>query len=104
VGFASTHPPYNLHKKKESNRSIAKRLLVTQGTVRDHLRRQAVASSDTPLGRRVFRMATQAQNVTATDKNQAAADGVIRNHVEGKFGQAQRRFSLKRIKMTCCLR
>jgi len=35
-----------LHTKKESNRSIARRLHVTEGTVRYHLRRQAAAASD----------------------------------------------------------
>ena len=35
-----------LHTKKESNRSIARRLHVTEGTVRYHLRRQSAAASD----------------------------------------------------------
>ena len=35
-----------LHTKKESNRSIARRLHVTEGTVRYHLRRQAAAAGD----------------------------------------------------------
>jgi hypothetical protein len=36
-------------------------------------------------------------HVSAADKKQAAADEAIRNQVEGKFGQAKRRFSLGRI-------
>ena len=39
----------------------------------------------------------RALNISAADKKQAAADEAIRNHVEGKFGQAKRRFSLGRI-------
>ncbi|NOZ38757.1 MAG: transposase [Planctomycetes bacterium] len=54
--------------------------------------------SGPPLGRRIFRMTTQALHVSATDKKQAAADEAIRNHVEGKFGQTKRRFSLGRIR------
>jgi len=46
--------------------------------------------SGPPLGRKP-------QNVSAADKKQAAADESIRNHVEGKFGQAKRRFGLGRI-------
>jgi len=46
--------------------------------------------SGPPLGRKP-------QAVSAVDKKQAAADEAIRNHVEGKFGQAKRRFSLGRI-------
>jgi hypothetical protein len=46
--------------------------------------------SGPPLGRKP-------QNVSSADKKQAAADEAIRNHVEGKFGQAKRRFSLGRI-------
>ncbi len=53
--------------------------------------------SGPPLGRRIFRMATLAQSISAADKKQAAADEAIRNQVEGKFGQAKRRFSLGRI-------
>ncbi len=46
--------------------------------------------SGPPLGR-------PPKNVSAEDKRQAVADEAIRNHVEGKFGQAKRRFSLGRI-------
>jgi len=46
--------------------------------------------SGPPLGRKPL-------HVSAADKKQATADEAIRNHVEGKFGQAKRRFSLGRI-------
>ncbi len=46
--------------------------------------------SGPPLGRKP-------QQVSATDKKQAAADEAIRNQVEGKFGQGKRRFGLGRI-------
>ena len=46
--------------------------------------------SGPPLGRKPL-------HVSAADKKQAAADEAIRNHVEGKFGQAKRRFGLARI-------
>jgi hypothetical protein len=49
-----------------------------------------IRMSGPPLGRKP-------QNVSTADKKQAAADEAIRNHVEGKFGQAKRRFSLGRI-------
>jgi len=49
-----------------------------------------IRMSGPPLGRKP-------QNVSAADKKQAAADEAIRNQVEGKFGQAKRRFSLGRI-------
>lgn len=46
--------------------------------------------SGPPLGR-------PPKHVSAEDKRQAAKDEGIRNHVEGKFGQAKRRFGLGRI-------
>ncbi len=46
--------------------------------------------SGPPLGRKP-------KNVSAADKKQAATDEAVRNHVEGKFGQAKRRFGLSRI-------
>ena len=53
-------------------------------------KKHGIRMSGPPLGRKP-------QNVSAADKKQAAADEAIRNHVEGKFGQAKRRFSLGRI-------
>jgi hypothetical protein len=49
-----------------------------------------IRMSGPPLGRKP-------QSVSAADKKQAAADEAIRNQVEGKFGQAKRRFGLGRI-------
>jgi len=49
-----------------------------------------IRMSGPPLGRKRL-------HVSAADKKQAAADESIRNHVEGKFGQAKRRFGLGRI-------
>jgi len=49
-----------------------------------------IRMSGPPLGRKPL-------NVSAADKKQAATDEAIRNHVEGKFGQAKRRFGLGRI-------
>jgi len=46
--------------------------------------------SGPPLGR-------PPKHVSIEDKKQAIADEGIRNHVEGKFGQAKRRFGLGRI-------
>jgi IS5 family transposase len=51
---------------------------------------QGIRMSGPPLGRKPL-------HVSAADKKQAAADEAIRNHVEGKFGQAKRRFGLGRI-------
>ena len=39
----------------------------------------------------------QPQNVSAADKRQVLTDEAIRNAMEGKFGQAKRRFGLGRI-------
>jgi len=64
---------------------------------RAYCKKHGIRMSGSPLGRRIFRMTTQAQTVSATDKKQAAVDEAIRNQVEGKFGQAKRRFSLGRI-------
>jgi len=49
-----------------------------------------IRMSGPPLGRKPL-------NVSSADKKQASADEAIRNHVEGKFGQAKRRFGLGRI-------
>ena len=57
---------------------------------RAYCKKHGIRMSGPPLGRKP-------QNVSAADKKQAAADEAIRNHVEGKFGQAKRRFSLGRI-------
>lgn len=51
---------------------------------------QGIRMSGPPLGRKPL-------NVSAADKKQAATDEAIRNHVEGAFGQAKRRFGLARI-------
>ena len=53
-------------------------------------KKHGIRLSGPPLGRKPL-------HVSAADKRQAAADEAIRNHVEGKFGQAKRRFSLGRI-------
>lgn len=53
-------------------------------------KQQGIRMSGPPLGR-------QPQHVSDEDKKQAAADEAIRNHVEGKFGKAKRRFGLGRI-------
>ncbi|MEO2032733.1 MAG: IS5 family transposase [Planctomycetaceae bacterium] len=57
---------------------------------RAYCKNHGIRMSGPPLGRKP-------QNVSAADKKQAAADEAIRNHVEGKFGQGKRRFSLGRI-------
>ena len=49
-----------------------------------------IRMSGPPLGR-------PPKHVSADDKKQAVADEAIRNHVEGKFGQAKRRFGLGRV-------
>ncbi len=49
-----------------------------------------IRMSGPPLGR-------PPKHVSAEDKKQAVADEAIRQRVEGKFGQAKRRFSLGRI-------
>ena len=57
---------------------------------RAYCKQHGIRLSGPPLGRRP-------QNVSAEDKKQAAADEAIRNTVEGKFGQAKRRFGLGRV-------
>jgi len=57
---------------------------------RAFFKEHGIRMSGPPLGRKP-------QNVSAADKKQAATDEAIRNHVEGKFGQAKRRFGLGRI-------
>ncbi len=49
-----------------------------------------IRMSGPPLGR-------PPKDVSLEDRKQAAADEAIRNHVEGKFGQAKRRFTLGRV-------
>lgn len=49
-----------------------------------------IRMSGPPLGR-------PPKQVSAEDKKQAASDEAVRNRVEGKFGQAKRRFGLGRI-------
>ncbi len=51
---------------------------------------RSIRISGRPLGR-------PSKHVSTEDKKQAAADDAIRNHVEGKFGQAKRRFGLGRV-------
>jgi hypothetical protein len=46
--------------------------------------------SGLPLGR-------PPANISKEDKKQALEDERIRNSIEGKFGQAKRRFSLNRV-------
>ncbi len=53
-------------------------------------KKHGIRMSGPPLGRKPL-------HVSAADKKQAGADEAIRNQVEGKFGQAKRRFSLGRI-------
>ena len=69
-----------LHTKKESNRSIARRLHVTEGTVRYHLRPQASAASD---GRK---KQTQLEKLGLVEDHQY--DGSYKSvakYVRGKF-------------------
>jgi hypothetical protein len=53
-------------------------------------KKHGIRMSGPPLGR-------SPKHVSVEDKKQAAADEGIRNHVEGKFGQAKRRFGLGRV-------
>jgi hypothetical protein len=53
-------------------------------------RERGIRMSGPPLGRKP-------QTVSREEKRQAAADEAIRNQVEGKFGQAKRRFGLGRV-------
>jgi IS5 family transposase len=57
---------------------------------RAYCKQHGIRMSGPPLGRRP-------QNVSPEDKKQAVADEAIRNTVEGKFGQAKRRFGLGRV-------
>ncbi len=57
---------------------------------RAYCKERGIRLSGPPLGRRP-------QNVSTQEKKQTAADEAIRNTVEGKFGQAKRRFSLGRV-------
>jgi len=59
-------------------------------TNRAYCKQRGIRISGPPLGRRP-------QNVSAEEKKQAVADEAIRNTVEGKFGQAKRRFGLGRV-------
>ena len=51
---------------------------------------QGIRLSGPPMGR-------SPKHVSPAEKKQAAADEAIRNRVEGKFGEAKRRFSLGRV-------
>jgi IS5 family transposase len=53
-------------------------------------KQHGIRISGPPLGRKP-------QTVSREEKRQAAADEAIRNQVEGKFGQAKRRFGLGRV-------
>jgi len=57
---------------------------------RAYCKQRGIRLSGPPLGR-------PPQHVSAADKKQATADEAIRNAVEGKFGQAKRRFGLGRV-------
>jgi hypothetical protein len=57
---------------------------------RAYCRERGIRMSGPPLGRKP-------QTVSREEKRQAAADEAIRNQVEGKFGQAKRRFGLGRV-------
>ena len=53
-------------------------------------KQHGIRLSGPPLGR-------PPKDVSAADKEQASLDEAIRNRVEGKFGQAKRRFGLARV-------
>ena len=57
---------------------------------RAYCKDRGIRMSGPPLGR-------PRQSITLAEKKQSREDEVIRNAVEGKFGQAKRRFSLSRI-------
>jgi len=57
---------------------------------RDYCKARNIRMSGPPLGR-------PRHNVSAVEKKQARQDELIRNAVEGKFGQTKRRFSLGRV-------
>ena len=57
---------------------------------RAYCKQRGIRMSGPPLGRKP-------QTVSREEKKQAAADEAIRNQVEGKFGQAKRRFGLGRV-------
>jgi len=57
---------------------------------RAYCKARGIRMSGPPLGR-------PPQEVSRAEKRQGAADEAIRNQVEGKFGQAKRRFGLGRV-------
>lgn len=57
---------------------------------RSYCKQRGIRMSGPPLGRKP-------QTVSREEKRQAAADEAVRNRVEGKFGQAKRRFGLGRV-------
>jgi hypothetical protein len=57
---------------------------------RAYCRERGIRMSGPPLGR-------PPANISKEDKKQALEDERIRNAIEGKFGQAKRRFSLNRV-------
>jgi hypothetical protein len=57
---------------------------------RAYCRERGIRMSGPPLGR-------PPANISKEDKRQALEDEKIRNSIEGKFGQAKRRFSLNRV-------
>jgi hypothetical protein len=57
---------------------------------RAYCRERGIRMSGPPLGR-------PPANISKEDKRQALEDEKIRNYIEGKFGQAKRRFSLNRV-------
>ncbi len=57
---------------------------------RKHCKERGIRLSGPPLGR-------PPKHVSAAEKKQAMADEAVRNAVEGKFGQAKRRFGLGRV-------
>jgi transposase, IS5 family len=57
---------------------------------RAYCKQRGIRMSGPPLGRKP-------QVVSRAEKKQAAEDEAIRNRVEGKFGQAKRRFGLARV-------
>ena len=57
---------------------------------RKYCKQRGIRLSGPPLGR-------PPKQISAAEQKQAAADEAIRNRVEGKFGQAKRRFGLGRV-------
>ena len=62
---------------------------------RKYCKERGIRLSGPPLGRPPKHVSAKEKN--AAEKKQATADEAIRNTVEGKFGQAKRRFGLGRV-------